>query len=121
MLLSTSFKQKGVEKINEWHYNGIMNNEQVSNGDVSITLLKPGVGMSQANKDFTDELAASLPRKRAERAEIDAENEILKIRLSESKQNRQQMESGDNQEDGHISYSWSRRAVQRRMSSEAKR
>ncbi len=39
--------------------------------------------MGQKNKDFTDELAAMLPKERIERAKRDAEKEIFQIRLSE--------------------------------------
>ena len=39
--------------------------------------------MKQKNKDFTDELAAMLPRERVERAKKDAEKEIFQIRLAE--------------------------------------
>jgi hypothetical protein len=39
--------------------------------------------MGQKNKDFTDELAAMLPKERVERAKRDAEKEIFQIRLSE--------------------------------------
>jgi hypothetical protein len=37
----------------------------------------------QKNKDFTDELAAMLPRERIDRAKKDAEKEIFQIRLAE--------------------------------------
>ncbi|MCP5106736.1 MAG: XRE family transcriptional regulator [bacterium] len=37
----------------------------------------------QENKDFTDELAAMLPKERIQRAKRDAEKEIFQIRLSE--------------------------------------
>lgn len=39
--------------------------------------------MKEKNRDFTDELAAMLPPKRAARAKRDAEKEIFQIRLSE--------------------------------------
>jgi hypothetical protein len=39
--------------------------------------------MGQKNKDFTEELAAMLPKERVERAKRDAEKEIFQIRLSE--------------------------------------
>ncbi len=39
--------------------------------------------MGQKSKDFTDELAAMLPRERVERAKKEAEKEIFQIRLVE--------------------------------------
>jgi hypothetical protein len=55
---------------------------------MKITSKKRRKKMGKKNKDFTDELAAMLPKKRVERAKKEAEKEIFLIRLAELRKKR---------------------------------